>query len=60
MLEFLDAGSHGGASGPDIVEENIGYIGVDGNSRIDHVRIGRLIDTSETAAADLNGVFGTV
>ena len=59
MPELFYGGFHGGASGPDIVEEEIGGLLVDCDFGIEAIGGSGLLDTSGAVGADLDGVLIT-
>ena len=59
LPELFGGGEHGSAGGPDVIQENVGDVWVDGNFWIDGIGVCGLRKTSATVGAYLDGVFST-
>ena len=56
LLEQFLAGAKGSTSGPNVVEEKVGSVLLDGVFRIELVGRGGLSETGSTVGADLSGI----
>ena len=58
MLEFFGGGLHGGTSGPDVVEEEVGRFAIDGVFWVDGVGGAGLSEAGRFSGTDLDGIGG--